>query len=154
MKTIKTIIQFGRILGLCFCGMLALFQAPAAESNLSLPSVIQKGLSLYERNGPDLAFDAFQHGGLLEGNANLVRTFKGIANQMGNYQSSEVIVIKEISKSSRIVYLAMDFKRGAIYARFLIYKAETEWVVQNMNFSTRPEAVMPWLALAGETDSQ
>ena len=153
MKAIKTIIYSGRILGLCFCGMLALVQARAAESNL-LPPVIQKGLSLYERNGPDLAFDAFQHGGLLEGDAKLVRAFKEIANQMGNYQSSEVIAIKEIAKSSRIVYLSMDFKRGAIYARFLIYKAETDWVVQNMNFSTRPEAVMPWLALAGEADSQ
>jgi len=109
---------------------------------------------LYERNGPDLAFDTFQRGGLLEGNASLVRTFKEIANSVGDYKSFEVIAIKEIAKSSRIVYLSMNFKRGAVYARFLIYKSETDWVVQNMNFSTRPETIMPWLALAAETDSQ
>ena len=43
----------------------------------------------------------------------------------------------------------MSFSRGALYASFLIYKADKEWVVQNMEFNTKPEVVMPWLVLEG-----
>ena len=48
-----------------------------------------------------------------------------------------------------IFYLSMIFDCGVVYASFLVYRAEKDWVVQNMDFNTKPEAIMPWLAFEG-----
>ena len=125
-----------------------------ADPNLPMPPLIQKGLELYERSGVEVAFDAWQHGGLLEGNGAKARLFREVAAPLGNYKSSEVIAIKDLTRTSKIVYFSMDFKRGAVYARFLLYKTDTDWVTQNLVFSASPEAIMPWLALAGENAVQ
>jgi hypothetical protein len=129
---------------LCFC--LFALGSFAADPPSSIPPAIQKGLTLYERGGAEVAFDAWQHGGLLDGDgrvASKVRAFKEMTTAIGNYRSSEVIAVKEIGNNSRIVYLCMNFKRGAIYGNFLLYRGENDWVVQNLFFSTRPEAIMP-----------
>jgi hypothetical protein len=52
-----------------------------------------------------------------------------------------------------VLYLAINFERGAVYARFLFYRTEKDWVVQNVDLSTRPEALMPWLAFEGERNA-
>jgi len=39
----------------------------------------------------------------------------------------------------------MIFERGIVYARFLVCRADKDWVVQTMDFNTKPEAIMPWL---------
>ncbi len=57
---------------------------------------------------------------------------------------------KRVSQNSEVIYLAMNFERGAVYGRFRVYCTDGDWVVQNMDFSTRPEAVMPWLSFEGE----
>ncbi|HEV8544457.1 MAG TPA: hypothetical protein VGR78_18875 [Verrucomicrobiae bacterium] len=139
-----------------FFGLVALCTTttPAAEPSLPMPAIIQKGLDLYKRGGVGIAFDAWQSGGAIEGDSSVAaksRAFKDMTGLVGDYKSSEVIQLKEITRTSRIVYVAMNFKRGAIYARFLLYHAENDWVVQDMTFSIRPEAVMPWLALESET---
>ena len=69
---------------------------------------------------------------------------------LGNYRSHELIHSKAISRASQIVYLSINFERGVVYGRFLVYRADKDWVVQNMDFSERPETIMPWLAFEGE----
>jgi hypothetical protein len=126
-----------------------------AQSNASMPDVIKKGLSLYEKGGVIVAFNSWQQGGMLEGDSTAnarLHSFTDMTAAIGNYKSSDVIRIKAISNQSRLVYFAMNFNRGVIYAKFLIYHAETEWVVQHMVFGARPESIMPWLALEGETE--
>jgi hypothetical protein len=45
----------------------------------------------------------------------------------------------------------VNFEQAAVYGRFLLYRADKGWVVQNMDFSPKPEAIMPWLAFEGGT---
>jgi hypothetical protein len=45
-----------------------------------------------------------------------------------------------------VIYLSINYERGAVFARFLLYRAQ-DWVVQSMDFNYRPEALMPWLAM-------
>lgn len=128
-----------------------------AQSDIPMPDVIKKGLALYEKGGVIVAFDSWQRGGMLENDsagAAKLRAFKEMTAAIGNYKSSDVVRIRQISNHSRLVYFAMNFSRGIIYAKFLIYQAESESLVQNMIFGSRPEAIMPWLALEGETESQ
>lgn len=75
---------------------------------------------------------------------------RNLSRGLGNYKSHELIQSKEISRASQVIYLSINFERGVVYSRFLVYRTEKDWVVQNMDFSDRPEAVMPWLAFEGE----
>ena len=79
----------------------------------------------------------------------LATYFGRMDRTLGNYKSYDVIENKRVSQSSQIVYLSMNFERAAIYGRFLLYRTDKGWVVQNMDFSPKPEAIMPWLAFAG-----
>ncbi len=134
---------------IAFC-LTTVVPALWAAPNPAVPAIIQKGFALYASGGTAPAFGTWRQGGLLERD-NLVseraERFNTMANLLGNYRGYDLVDAKEIGKSSRILYLSIHFDRGAMYARFLVYRAEKDWVVQNMDFNTRPEAIMPWLAL-------
>ena len=75
---------------------------------------------------------------------------RNLNQALGNYKSHEMLESKGVGRSSQVIYLSINFDRGVVYGRFLMYRAEKDWVVQNMDFSHRPEAIMPWLAFEGE----
>ena len=75
---------------------------------------------------------------------------KQLAAPLGPLKGCEVIETKTIGQNSQIWYLCLLFERGGIYMRFLLYKTSKDWVVQHLEFNTRPEAIMPWLALEKE----
>jgi hypothetical protein len=79
----------------------------------------------------------------------LVSTFRGLDRTLGDFRAYEVVDTKQVGASTQIIYLSINFERAAIYGRFLLYRADKTWVVQNMDFSLKPEAVMPWLAFQG-----
>lgn len=128
--------------------------ASAADTNQGLPAVIEAGFQAWTKGGGiDAILMAWQRGGLLEGSnkaATEARYFRSLLPTLGNYRSHELIHSKAISRASQIVYLSINFERGVVYGRFLVYRADKDWVVQNMDFSERPETIMPWLAFEGE----
>jgi hypothetical protein len=69
-------------------------------------------------------------------------------------QGSRWFQTKGVSRNSEVIYLSINFEQGLVYARFLVYKTEKDWVVQNMDFSDRPEALMPWLAFEGQQTTE
>ena len=75
--------------------------------------------------------------------------FRRLDQALGNYKSYDLVETKAIGPSSEILYLAINFERGAVYARFLVYRTDKAWVVQDMDFTTKPEAIMPWVAFQG-----
>ncbi len=139
-------------LGLGSCLALAPLQTGAADSDAALPPVLQSGLALWPKGGVNLAMDAWQKGGLLEGDSKVaaqVNYFRRLDRALGDYNSCGAIDAKKISQTSQILYLSLNFARGAVYGRFVLYLRDKSWVVQNMDFSTKPEAMMPWLAFEG-----
>ncbi len=128
--------------------------AKAAADTSSVPAVIQAGFALWAKGGGvDVILDSWQRGGAMEGNTKAsvqADYFKRIARSVGNYKFFEFLKSDTIGRSAEIIYLAINFERGAVYARFVVYHTEKDWVVQNMDFSSRPESVMPWLAFAGD----
>ncbi len=130
-------------------GLWGLAQPAEAATNPSVPAVVQDGFAAWSKGGAILAFDTWPRGGLLEGSRKLASQsdyFKRLDRALGNYRSYELVESKAIGTTSQILYLAMSFERGAVYARFLVYRTEKGWVVQDMDFNTKPEAIMPWLA--------
>lgn len=143
-------------LGLLFTlvvGGLALPAANADGADTTVPAIIQDGFKIWAAKDASYAFDVWKKGGLLETDAKpakLARYFGQMDRLLGNYRSYEIVQSKSISGSSRIIYLSINFEHAAAYGRFHVYQTDKGWVVQNMDFSTRPEAVMPWLAFAAE----
>jgi hypothetical protein len=142
-------------LALCIGSCLTLFPRLAAgAANLPLPTVIEAGFNLWAKgSGADTVLGSWQRGGLMEG-SNKASTQAGylrsLSRGLGNYKSYELIQTKGIGRAAQIFYLSVYFERGAVFGRFLMYRTEKDWVVQNMDFSDRPEAIMPWLALEGD----
>jgi hypothetical protein len=127
--------------------------AIAADSNSSIPSVIEAGFAAWAKvSDTAVPFNVWKKGGLMENDSKvaiLANYFQRIQRTLGKYKSYEPVEAKKISQHSQIIYLAINFERGAVYGRFLVYRTDNNWVVQNMDFSTQPEAVMPWLTFAG-----
>ena len=140
-------------LGLAACWLGPLGQLGAADSGFGIPPVLQKGFNLYGSGGAEPAVLAWCEGGMLEGDnrgRELVPRLKAMTTSLGTYKGYEVVDAKWVGKSTRILYLTMLFERGAVYGRFLLYRAPKDWVAQHVDFYTRPEAIMPWLAMESE----
>jgi hypothetical protein len=139
------------------CSWLAL-PACAAGSGQALPPLLEAGfLSWAKGGGVDAILNGWQRGGLMEGGSKAAvqaRYFRNLSSTLGNYRSRELIQSKTVSQWSEVIYISINFERGLVYGRFLLYKTEKDWVVQNMDFSERPEAIMPWLAVQGESATQ
>ena len=148
MNIAKPIIASVCILSITLACLLPRSRAAAAESSGVYPAVIQNGLSTYTRAGTAPAFETWRLGGLLENDRQAGQSadrFELITKSLGAYRSDELIQTKEIGQSSKSVYLAVKFQRGVLYMSFLVFRGDKDWVVQNMEFSTKPDLIMPWL---------
>lgn len=137
-----------------FTCLLFILPATAADSNVPTPQIVQDGFNIWAKKGASYAFDTWKVGGVLENDNKpsvLSNYFFRMDRTIGNLKSFEIIQSKRVSQNSQILYLSLNFEKAAIYGRFLLYRTEKGWVVQNMDFSPKPEALMPWLAFAGET---
>jgi hypothetical protein len=147
------------VLGLGCCCLLPLFHARAAGGAPGqVPAIIQNGFNAWVKNRDvSWAFDVWKIGGLLERDNKpvaLSRYFLQLDQTLGHYQSYEVIENKHVSQNSEVIYLSVNFAHAVIFGRFLMYQTDKDWVVQNMDFSAKPEALMPWLAFEGGTYAQ
>ena len=137
-------------------GLFILFPllSRGADSNMPVPGLIEAGLELWPKGGgADATLSVWQKGGLMEGSSKAAREagyLKSLSRALGNYKSYELIQSKGISRNSQVIYLSINFERGVVYGRLLLYQTAKDWVVQNMDFSERPESLMPWLAFEGE----
>jgi hypothetical protein len=159
MNTIKLMLRSALVIGLECCCLLACFPARAAGGAPGqVPAIIQKGFDAWAKNrNASWAFDAWKIGSLMERDSKpvtLSRYFSQIDETLGGYQSFEVVDTKRISQNSEVIYLSVNFAHAAMFGRFLMYQTDKDWVVQNMDFSPKPEAMMPWLAFEGGTYPQ
>jgi hypothetical protein len=149
MKTINAPIRFLWLLSIAQCCL-----GQAVGANAPVPVAIEKGFQLLKSAGPVPAFETWREGGVL---AEVDKTtqdaattkFKEMLKPFRGYLSYEVIEVKEIGQTSKILYLSIRFERGVLYGSFLVWRSERDWIVQHMDFNTKPEIIMPWLALGG-----
>ena len=160
VNILRAMVRLLLVLGVGCVGWLWLLKARAAGASSTAPPVVEAGFALLPKGaGMDSAVNEWQKGGLLEGDvkvSNLANYLRRVNQSSGSYQSHEVLQTRPIGRSSEVLYLAINFERGVVYGRLLLFRSAKDWVVQNMDFSTRPEALMPWLAFEGEraADSQ
>lgn len=142
-----------------FCCLLPFSRVKAAGGeDGKVPVIIENGFKAWAKNrNASWAFDVWKIGGLMERDnkpSALSRYFSQMDQVLGNYESYEVVETKHISKNSEVIYLSFNFAHAAMFGRLMLYQTDSDWVVQSMDFSPKPEAMMPWLMFAGENYAQ
>ena len=139
---------------LCCC---ALFLAPlvsAAQTSgpkervasESLPPIIILGLETYKTSGPEEAVRTWIKGSALDGSkdalsqANLLRQ---IQDYYGTYRTFEIVSARDLSPRTRVIYLVLDFEKGPLFAKFVVYRSGQAWILAYFNFNTKEELVFP-----------
>ncbi len=113
-----------------------------------VPKIVRFGLDAYKNGGPDDAVNAWLQGSVLSGSkealdaANLLRQVHTV---YGAYLGFDVISVRDLTPSTRVLYLALDYDRGPVFARFVVYRAKPGWVVTDFVFDQKEDLVLPVL---------
>jgi hypothetical protein len=147
------------LVGLAGCCLWPVFHARAAAGEAAapaaapVPTVVERGFAAWAKNrDASWAFDIWKMGGLMERDnkpITLTRYFARMDQSLGPYKSYEVVDTEHVSRNSAVIYLGVNFDHAVVFGRFMVYQTDKGWVVQDMDFSPKPEALMPWLAFEG-----
>jgi len=116
------------------------------SSAQNLPPFIVSGLDAYKQKGPEEAFRAWMKNSAIEGSkdalsqANILRQ---VQDFYGSYQDFEVISTRDISPRVKAIYLELDYEKGPVFAKFVAYRTEKEWILAYFNFNTKEELILP-----------
>ncbi len=111
-----------------------------------LPPVIAAGMDVYAIEGAESAVKTWVKGGPLEGDPkvlNSVQAFDEVEKFYGRYEGYHLVSQRNLTPTSKLIYLQMDYEKGPLYVRFLCYLAGEKWVVSGrMVLNTDPDAVL------------
>lgn len=75
--------------------------------------------------------------------ANALNQIQGL---YGNYQSFEPLLAPQtLTPRIRIYYLALDFEKGPLFAKFVVYRTASGWILTTFNFNVSEDAILPAL---------
>jgi hypothetical protein len=109
-----------------------------------IPPFLIGGMDAYKATGPDDAVKAWIKGSPVEGSkdalsqANLLRQ---VQDFYGAYRNFDVVSARELSTSTRIIYVILNYDKGPLFAKFVIYRAEQGWILTSFNFNTKDEMI-------------
>jgi len=142
-----------KLVFLYFCALLlapmvSSAQAPGAKERVvgEVPPIVLSGLQAYRDSGPDAALRAWIKGSSLEGTkdalsqANILRQ---VQDYYGTYRAFEVVSTEDISPKTRAIYLVLDFDRGPLFVKFVVYRSDQGWITAYFNSNTKEELVFP-----------
>jgi hypothetical protein len=123
--------------------------APAvAQTRASddVPTIVLSGLDAYKAEGADAAIKAWIKGSALDGSkdalsqANILRQ---IQDFYGSYKTFELIRTRNLTPNIKIIYLALDYEKGPLFAKFVVYQTEQVWILTTFTFNTKEELIIP-----------
>jgi hypothetical protein len=104
------------------------------------------GLEAYKADGPDAAIKAWVKGGPLEGSKDALsqaNVLRQIQDYYGTYKAFDLIRSRNLSPTTRVIYLTLDYEKGPLFAKFVIYRTEQSWILTSFTFNTKEEMVLP-----------
>ncbi len=101
---------------------------PSAES---VPPVVMDGLDALRQFGPDEAAKAWSKGSSWEGNADrsFANKLRSMQESLGAYRSFEILSVRPLSATTRIVYLTLNYDKEPRFAKFLVYHTAHSWIL-------------------------
>ena len=74
---------------------------------------------------------------------NQANVLRQVQDYYGAYQAFEVVSTKDLSPKTRVIYLVLDFEKGPLFAKFVVYRSDQSWILAYFNFNTKEELVFP-----------
>ncbi len=111
-----------------------------------LPPVLLSGLEAYKAKGPEEAVSLWVKNGPLDGDKDALgqaAVLRQIQSFYGAYESFDVISSRDLTQRVRIVYLVMNYEKGPLFAKFVCYRSDREWMVTNFLLNTKDAVVLP-----------
>lgn len=138
----------GRIFLMCavLVGFPGLSSYCQTSTEAQVPKIIDSGFDAYKATGPDDAIKAWLKGSPIEGSkdamsqANVLRT---VQEYYGAYRSWDFVSTRNLTPSTRILYLVIDYEKGPLFGKFVIYHADPGWIVTSFTFNTNEASVFP-----------
>ncbi len=107
-----------------------------------VPDFILTGLAAYSIGGEEAMMRAWLKDSPIRGN---IRGVKEVDDQRiiirhaediyGTYESYQIIHVTNLTSSTRIIFLAIEYNSGPLFGRMVAYKRKTGWVVTEIKFS-------------------
>jgi hypothetical protein len=111
-----------------------------------VPKVLVSGFDAYRAGGPDEAMRVWLRNSPLEGTPD-AGTEEGILHatqgRFGPWRAFDVVSIHQLSPSTRIIYMTLDYDKGPLFAKFVLYHTGQGWIVTNLLFSPNDAEVLP-----------
>jgi hypothetical protein len=111
-----------------------------------VPAIVLSGLKAYKDKGADEAVRAWIKGSAIDGSKEALtqaNNLRQIEDYYGSYRDFEVVAITDVTPKTRAVYIVLDFEKGPLFAKFVVYRPNESWILVNFNFNTKEEAILP-----------
>lgn len=110
----------------------------------AIPPIITAGLDSYRSAGLDQALRAWLRNSPLHWTPAIAAPLHAAQEQYGNFVSWDVIDVRELSPTTQIVYLVLNYQQGPAFEKFVAYQAEQPgWVVTDLKFSLDADSILP-----------
>ncbi len=125
----------------------------AAPATCETPQIVHAGLDAYASDGAAAALDTWFSSGPLGGDPEATASMLGILTRVeqmyGDYNGGEILRSVQVGESNCFVYLTMNYQKGALFTRLVLYKAGNKWIVTNGDVHTTPDEILPESMMAG-----
>ena len=121
------------------------------KSTDRLPPVIVSGLQAYKEKGADEAIKAWIKDSPIDGSKEALgqaNNLRMIENFYGSYQTYELVSSRSISPRIQVLFLVLDFEKGPLFAKFVVYRSQGGWIVTSFDFNTKSELIAGWPSAA------
>jgi hypothetical protein len=110
------------------------------------PPIVIAGFDAYKSKGPEDAVRTWIKGAGIDGSKEALsqsNNLRQIEDYYGKYQNFEVVKVQTISPKTQAVYVVMDYEKGPVFAKFMVYRTDQGWVLAYFTFNTKEELVFP-----------
>lgn len=131
--------------------MLAWLLPSTGWGGSGLPPVLDNALTAYAREGLEALIPAMVKGGPLEGEPRALeqsRNLRRIEKFYGRFRSHDVVQVHRLGRAARLVYFVLNYDRGAVFCRALVYGRDDQASISAFDFNTKPETIFPPQLLA------
>ncbi|MBZ5648073.1 MAG: hypothetical protein LAN37_12705 [Acidobacteriia bacterium] len=134
-------------IGLLLVTFVPLLRAASPETGADeLPKIILSGIAAYKAEGPEAAVKAWIKGSPIEGSKEVLsqaNVLRQIQDFYGPFKGFQLIRSKNLSSNTRVIYLNINFEKGPVFAKFLVYRAEQDWILTSFLLNTNPDLILP-----------
>jgi hypothetical protein len=137
--------RFVTLLCACFL-LLSVATALGQSAEAGIPKILVTGFDSYKSAGLDEAVRVWLRGSPLEGTQEAAAqetVLHATQTAYGPYRGFDLASVRQVSPSTRIVYLTIDYEKGPLFAKFVMFHAEPGWIVTSLLFNTNDTAVLP-----------